>query len=105
VPKRARYYSFSFSIPGSWKVRPQRKLGWKKKHMFSVSTFYFFLGRNLAETDGCKISAHVALRLLDSDCLDEAVGLLRVDSTVVKIVRNGGKESAEEYPQFMVRPG
>ncbi len=39
-----------------------------------------------------------ALRLVDTDCQDEAVRLLQADSTIVKIAGDCDKESAEEYP-------
>jgi hypothetical protein len=58
-----------------------------------------FFGRNLAKMDGCNIYVHFALRLVDTDCLDEAVRLLlQADGTIVEIVGDGYKENAEEYP-------
>ena len=36
----------------------------------------FFLGRDLVEMDNCNVSVHFALRLVDTDLLDEAVGML-----------------------------
>jgi hypothetical protein len=63
----------------------------------------FFLVRDLVEMAGCNISVHFALRSVDSDLLDEAVRVLRADSTIVKIVRDDDKENVGEYPQFMVR--
>jgi hypothetical protein len=57
----------------------------------------FFLGKNLAEMDDCKIYIHFALRLVDPECLNEAVRLLRADGTAIKIIKDGDEESAEEY--------
>ncbi len=52
----------------------------------------FFLGsRDLTEMDCRNISVHFAVRLVDTDHLDEAVGVLRVEGSIIKIIGDDDK--------------
>ncbi len=69
----------------------------------NASTSQLLSGIDLAEMDGCNISLHFVLRLVDSDLLDKAVRVLRADGTIVEIVGDDDEENVEEFPGFMVK--
>jgi hypothetical protein len=77
--------------------------GWGTYQMIQISNF--FSKRDLAEMKSPNIYVHFALRLVDTDLLDEAVGVLWADGTIVEIVGDDDEEDVEEIPQLVVRLG
>ncbi len=55
--------------------------------------------------NGCNIYDPFAQKSVDTDLLNEEVGVLLVDGTIVEIVWDNCRENVEEFPQFMVTPG
>ncbi len=65
-------------------------------HIECFNFLNFFLSRDLAEMNSHNIYVHFALRLVDTKLLDEAVGVLWTDDTVVDIVGDDDEGNVEK---------